>query len=137
MTYRPLRILAEADEDLEVISACLQDALIPLAGLSFDEEEKRFHLLAHRFCWEIESENHARVLADLAFHHVTDVHRRDLDLTNKEELLNLLTIHRLGTESWIHLVFSGGAELRLKIDQLQCHLRDVEEPHPTPHRPNH
>ena len=36
MTYTPLRIAAEEDEDLEIIAACLQDAIIPLAGLVFD-----------------------------------------------------------------------------------------------------
>ena len=144
MTYAPLRILAEEDEDLEVIAACLQDALIPLAGLTFNQEDGCFHLLAHRFCWESKEEEgdleplpSSRVLANLAFHNVTDVHKRDLSLTSQEELLNLLTIHRLGEENWVHLVFSGGAEVRLKIDQLKCLLSDIEDPHPPPHRPHH
>ena len=137
MTHTPLRIKAEADEDLEVIAAHLQDAIIPLAGLVFDQVENCFHLLAHRFCWEHQGEEGARVLSTLTFHHVSDVHKRELDLSSKEELLNLLTIHRLGQENWIHLIFSGGAEVRLRIDQLHCHLSDVEDPHPTPHRPAH
>jgi len=138
MAYAPLRIKAEEDEDLEVISACLQDAIIPLAGLDFDKDSNRFHLLANRFCWECEREEAAsRVLSMLHFHHVTDVHKRSLDRTNSEELLNLLTIHRLGQENWIHLVFSGGSEVRLKVDQLTCHLCDIEEPHPTVHVPSH
>ncbi len=137
MAYAPLRMKVEADEDLEVIAACLQDALIPLASLVFDQKENCFHLLAHRFCWECAEEEGSRVLSTLTFQNVTDVHQRDLDLNSQEELLNLLTIHRLGQENWIHLVFSGGGEVRLKIDHFHGHLTDIEDPLPTPHRPNH
>ena len=141
-TYTPLRMIAEDTDDLHVIAACLQDALVPLSGMDYDKEGENFHLIANRFCWECEPEicdghsYYARVATGLAFHHVKDVQKKDLELQNRNELVNLLTIHN-GEDGCIHLIFSGGAEIKLKVDKLCCHLKDVDEPYSTPNRPSH
>lgn len=142
MTYTPLRITAEDQDDLQVIAACLQDALIPLAGMEYDETNTQFNLLVNRFCWECEPETiegnsyYARVVTDLVFHHVKEVHRKGLDLQSKNELINLLTIHN-AENGYIHLVFSGESEIKLKVDKLVCHLRDADESYPTSNIPDH
>lgn len=141
-TYTPLRMLAEDTDDLQIIAACLQDALVPLSGMDYDKEMGCFHLIANRFCWECEPElldgnpYYARVTAGLAFHHVQDVQRKDLNLLNKDEHINLLTIHD-GEDEYIYLVFSGGSEIKLKVEKLCCHLKDMEEPYPTTCKPCH
>ncbi len=141
-TYQPLKISAEDKEDLQIIAACLQDALVPLSGLTYDQDKGHFHLLANRFCWECDPEDcegssyYARVAAGLAFHHVREVQKKDLNLQNKEELVNLLTIQNAEDE-YIHLIFSGGSEIKLKIDKLCCHLKDVDEPYATANKPCH
>ncbi len=143
-TYTPLRMMAQDGEDLHVIAACLQDALVPLSGLEYDKEGGNFHLIANRFCWECESDDqekgiscYTRVPAGLAFHNVTDVQKKGLDLHNKSELVNLLTIHNVKNDNCIHLVFSGGSEIKLTVDKLSCHLKDMDEPYPTPNKPEH
>lgn len=142
MSYKPLKVLVEDQEDLEVIAACLQDALIPLSGMNYDATLGQFHVIANRFCWECEPENvkgndyYARVAAGLAFHHVKQIQRKGLDLKNQDELVNLLTIHN-SENGCIHLVFSGGSEIKLEVDKLCCHLKDIDEPYPTSHKPEH
>ncbi len=141
-TYKPLRMTAEDRDDLQVIAACLQDALIPLSGMEYDQENGHFHLIANRFCWECEPETlngasyYARVAAGLAFHHVKDIQKKDIDLQNTHELINLLTIHNEENGS-IHLIFSGGSEIKLVVDKLCCHFKDMDEPYPTPNKPWH
>ena len=49
---RRLKLRARDPEDLGIISACLQDALVPLADMVFQRTEKRFVLVANRFMWE-------------------------------------------------------------------------------------
>ena len=134
--YTPLRLMAVSEEDLDVIAACLQDALIPVGGMVFDPESRQFHLVAHRFCWECPEEPH-RVLSHLTFSHVQAVHKRDLSVGVGEEMLNLLTLQTLEENGPLHLVFSGGAEVRIMADQLTCHLTDLEEPHPATRVPEH
>ncbi|MBI2706854.1 MAG: DUF2948 family protein [Proteobacteria bacterium] len=143
-TYTPLRMIAQDGDDLHVIAACLQDALVPLSGLEYDKEGGHFHLVANRFCWECESDDkdkgiscYTRVPAGLAFHHVTEVQKKGLDLHNTSELVNLLTIHNVENGNCIHLVFSGGSEIKLTVDKLSCHLKDMDEPYPTPNKPEH
>ncbi|MBX9621371.1 MAG: DUF2948 family protein [Alphaproteobacteria bacterium] len=142
MPYAPLKIIAEDHEDLKVIAACLQDALIPLSGMEYDVKQGHFHIVANRFCWECEPETlegqpyYARVVSGLAFHHVKEVQKKCLDLHNENELVNLLTIHNM-EDGCVHLIFSGGSEIKLKVDKLCCHLKDVNEPYPTSHKPSH
>src|ERR1700759_2356224 len=48
----PLRLRAEDAEDLAVISAVVQDALISVKDLTWERAEHRFTLVANRFRWE-------------------------------------------------------------------------------------
>ncbi|MDX1484005.1 MAG: DUF2948 family protein [Alphaproteobacteria bacterium] len=48
----PLKLRAVDQEDLEVLSACLQDALVPVQDMRFLKDERRFVMVANRFCWE-------------------------------------------------------------------------------------
>lgn len=140
--YTPLRMIAEDEDDLQIIAACLQDALVPLSGMNYDQETGTFHLIANRFCWECDPEIlegdsfYKRVPTGLAFHQVIEIKKKDLDLQNKNELINLLTIHDENINS-IHLIFSGGAEIRLTVDKISCHLKDVDEPYHTCNKPCH
>ena len=47
-----LKLRARDPEDLRVLSACLQDALVPLADIAFLKPEDRFVLVVNRFMWE-------------------------------------------------------------------------------------
>jgi hypothetical protein len=140
--YTPLRLSALDKEDLHVISACLQDALVPVSGLKYDEQNQQFHFVANRFCWECEPElveetpYYSRVATGLAFHNVTEVQQKCLEPTNDNELINLLTIQKTD-DNCIHLIFSGGSEIKLMIKDICCHLKDMDEPYPTKHKPSH
>ncbi len=48
----PLKLRAEDEEDLAVVSTILQDALVPVGEMAYLPEEKRFVLVANRFKWE-------------------------------------------------------------------------------------
>ncbi|MBL8676665.1 MAG: DUF2948 family protein, partial [Alphaproteobacteria bacterium] len=114
MSYIPLKMIAEDHEDLKIIAACLQDALIPLSGMGYDSKKGHFHIIANRFCWECEPETfegqpyYARVASGLTFHHVEEAQKKCLDLHNENELVNLLTIRNV-EDGYVHLVFSGGS----------------------------
>ena len=49
---RPLKLRAYDREDFAVVSAVLQDALVPVIDLAWLSGEKRFALVANRFRWE-------------------------------------------------------------------------------------
>ena len=49
---KPLRVKAEDQDDLTVISAALQDAVGQLGDFSFDPRSRRFLMVVNRYRWE-------------------------------------------------------------------------------------
>lgn len=52
MASGPLKLRAVDEDDLSVLAACLQDALVPIHDMRFIREDGSFVLVANRFCWE-------------------------------------------------------------------------------------
>ena len=49
---KPLRLIAFEVDDLQVISAMVQDAVLPACEMSWRLNQRRFSLLVNRFRWE-------------------------------------------------------------------------------------
>lgn len=134
-----LKLRAVDAEDLAVVSACLQDAIVGITDMTWDREGHRFLLVASRFCWEgfqdREDEPLARVHAGLCIDGVTAVRHRGIDRSQRDAMLSLLAMHLV--EGAIHLEFAGGGTIRLEADRILCHLQDLDEPWPTQWRPSH
>ena len=149
-----LKLRAEDEEDVQVISACLQDALVAVGDMSFLKDERRFVLVANRFCWEDNSTDalpemndgetndasaYQRVHCGLRIENVTGVKVRGFDPRESGRILELLA---LTTESdadhlEIHLIFAGDAEVLLRSERLLCLMEDLDEHWPTAFRPKH
>ena len=71
----PLRLLAETAEDLEVISAAIQDSVVKAGNLKYEARRNRFALEINRFRWEAGAKrgDGERVRALLAFDGVLNV----------------------------------------------------------------
>jgi len=138
-----LRLRAEDREDLAVISACLQDALVSVADLAYDRAAQSFLLIANRFRWECtpaadgDGTEFERILCGLSFEGVVSVVYRGFRRTDQERILALLAIRPDETGAVIDLAFAGGATIRLNAAQIRCRLRDVGEPWPTNWQPDH
>jgi len=147
----PLRLRAEDAEDLAVISACLQDALVSVRDLAYDREERCFMLVANRFRWEAcgktgelpDSASFERILCGIAFDNVDSVAYRGFHRSEENRILSLLAI-RPSPGLWtgaaggtIDLEFSGAAAIRLSAAAIACRARDLGEPWPTSWQPGH
>jgi hypothetical protein len=134
-----LKLLARDEEDLAVISAILQDALIPVSEMAYLPDEKRFVLVANRFRWEAPAdrprENRERRLTGLSVGNVTAVRRRGFSPGDPDRILALLALRRVG--SALQLDFAAGASIRLETGEILCHLDDLSEPWPTRWQPRH
>ena len=136
-----LKLRARDEQDLAVLAACLQDALVPLADMLYEPSAGRFAMVVNRFMWEASPEGrggapvHARVHGVLAIHAVNGVQLRDIDRSNPDVPLSLLTL-RLEDGSLL-LEFAGGGTIRIAIADIHLYLEDVGEPWPTAWRPEH
>jgi hypothetical protein len=146
MASGPLKLLATDGDDLAVISAMLQDALVDGSEMVWQREEQRFVVVANRFCWEGRPEQdrrgpiHERVHSGLCVSHVTNVRRRGFDPRRPAGLLSLLAIRHQPRADGGHaldLTFSGGAEIRVEVSELVVRLDDIDQPWPTRVQPSH
>jgi len=136
-----LKLRAGDAEDLSVISAVLQDAVVPADEMAYLPDERRFVLIANRFRWEdadevpVPGRIYERVHCALVIDAVQAVRTRGVDPRSKDRILSLLALeYRDGA---IELVFSAGAAIRLEVERIICHFEDVAEPYPTRWRPSH
>jgi len=136
-----LKLRAVDEADVAIVAACLQDALVPLADMTWLRDEGRFAMVVNRFMWEAEgeaiagAERFGRVHGLLSVQAVTDVRLRGLDQTRRGRMLSLLSL-RPGPGS-LDLEFAGGGTIRLAVERIDCVLEDLGEPWPTRLRPAH
>jgi DUF2948 family protein len=134
-----LRLRAEDGEDLAVISACLQDALVAVRDLAYDRDARTFVLVANRFRWEEGGAPFERTLCGVAFDEVDGVAYRGFQRGEEDRILVLLAICRvrLPAGAAIDLEFAGAAAIRLSTATISCRAGDLGEPWPTAWQPGH
>jgi hypothetical protein len=126
-------VLAAADaEDLEAISARLQDAVAKVKDLVFLPKSRRFAALFNRFKWETaDAQMGTRVRAGLHLDGVISAKSCRLKTDEPEAVASLLTIRfqpRSDAEDpggTIEFIFSGGGTLRLEVECISAELSDI------------
>ena len=134
--HSPLKLMARSGEDIPVLSALLQDALLAGVDMQYIAAEKAFICLLNRYCREAEKEPPQRRLCGLKIGQVEQVQTRQI-ASEKGQFYNLLSIAYEEAENLLILTFSGGAAIRLFIGEITITLRDVAEAHPSFARPAH
>ncbi len=124
-----LKFVVLDEEDLEVVSAHVQDAVVKASDVMWRPHEKRLVLPLNRFDWEGaqagEPEFHRRCAA-LRFERVLSCKCRHVD--RKDAVLNLLAVEFSETDApsgVVTLTFSGGAGIRLEVECLEAELADL------------
>ena len=122
-----LRLTAADTDDLAIISAQMQDAVLKRADLRFDQKRRRFALVANRFAWDALPEKQRR-RAGLHFDDVENVQSTGLALLPAGAVLSLLALtftptHDLG--GTITLNFSSSIYVRLTVSCINATLADL------------
>lgn len=125
-----LKLLALDEEDLAIISAHLQDAVVKVADMGFLPRTQRFALVMNRFDWDqkVLAGEHVRRRTGLHFERVRSVRVRGMDPRNRDVVLNLLAVTFTPTEApsgEVTLAFSGGADIRFEVECIEARLSDL------------
>ena len=132
-----LKLHAQSSDDIEMLSALLQDALIAGADMVFDKAENTFMLVANRYCWELQDAGQQmRCMCGVKFGTIGAVRTRGMT-ADKTQFYNLLAIEYDKAAQQIMLVFSGGVGIKLEVSSIMIIVRDLAEPHPSFARPDH
>ncbi|HWB45723.1 MAG TPA: DUF2948 family protein [Hyphomicrobiaceae bacterium] len=131
-----LKLIALDSEDLSVLSAHLQDAVLQVGDLTYLPHEKRFAAVVNRFDWvdaingssTKQSDRYTRRRAALRFERVLDAKLQGVDLRNKATVLSLLAISfepREAPAGDVTLHFANGAAIRLSVECIEAEIRDL------------
>jgi len=126
-----LKLIALDGDDMEVVSAHLQDAVVKATDIHWRPAEKRVIVALNRFDWEAANgalPEFRRRLSALRFDRVIACKCRNCTAAAKDHVLNLLAVSFEPTDlpaGVVTLTFSGGAALRLGVECLEAELGDL------------
>lgn len=136
-----LRLLAEDADDLQVISAALQDAVLKVGDIVYEPKGRRITIALNRFRWEAaDARRGERVRSALQVGGVMSVKARRVKREPKDAVVELLALSfEPGEAPGGALVFSfaGDADLRVEVECVDAVLADVSRPWSTPRSPRH
>jgi hypothetical protein len=134
----PLRLLAQDEADLAVISAALQDAVLKVGDIGYEAKARRLTIAVNRFRWEAGVKQ--RVRSALQIGGVLKVQARKVRRDRRDAVLELLALTFERAEApggVLTFSFAGGGDLRAQVECVDAVLADVSEPWPTPRTPAH
>ncbi len=135
-----LRLVALDPEDLAVVSAHLQDALLRVDDMIYLPKERRFALQVRRFDWEAQSDAPQRRLTCMHFEHVTGVRVRGIDQARKDTVLNLLAIsfeERNAPSGTATLIFADSGAIQVDLECIEMQMKDLGPVWAADSRPSH
>lgn len=138
-----LKLLALDEDDLSVISAHLQDAVVRTADMAYVKDAKRFAVLANRFDWQEAVEGQRRPFArrrcGLRFERVLGAKIAGFK-PGEDRVLSLMALSFAAGEApggHLTLTFSGNAAIRLEVECIEAELKDLGAAWQTRQKPMH
>ena len=138
---KALNIGAFDKSDLQIVSSLIQDSILPANEIKWLPNFDKLALLVNRFRWEdkdielSQGKTVERVQSLLMISHVKSVSSSGFSPKQKDKVLSILSISFDGEDGGsgsILIVLSGNGGIRVEVDALEIHLRDVTMPYFAP-----
>jgi hypothetical protein len=143
-TADPVKLVAFDQDDLSVISAHVQDAVIKVSDMKYLPKERRFAIAMKRFVWEKaltgRRRNYERRQSLLIFDHVSAAQCANLKREDPNTIVELLAVvFEPGEEPGGYLIlhFAGGTAVRLQAEAIEARLTDLDVAWATKRLPVH
>jgi hypothetical protein len=145
---KPLMLKAHDGDDLTIISALCQDAIVPVGEISYDTGQRRFAMLLNRFRWEDvdratkHKRSVERVQSVLLFDDVLGAKSAGVSASKKDTVISVLSVtfeaKADGTGAAL-ITLAGDGEILLDLEALDVTLKDVTRPYvaPSKQQPTH
>lgn len=136
-----IALRAETEDDLAVIAALAQDAVLPITEIAWEARARRLALLLNRFRWEDKAQAEAekrpyeRVRALLVISDVTRIASMGIDRSDRDLVLSILDVTFEAKENGagrVVLTLAGDGAIAADVECLDVDLRDVERPYRAP-----
>lgn len=134
----PLKLIALDAEDLAVLSAHLQDAVVRVGDMAYLPREKRFAAVLNRYDWAgmveamqgPDGQPGERRRTGIRFERVISARLTGISLNQKDTFLSLLSIsfEAEGDDDpggSVRLDFAGGAAIKLNVECIEAEMKDL------------
>lgn len=130
----PLKLRAKDMDDLQVVSAVLQDAIAPVVDMHFLAGDHNFVMVVQRLCRD-EGTGKERVCCAFNMHGVERVQTHGFNPGDTDRMLELLAIMPEGGA--LDLIFASDARIRLHLRDWSLIVEDFGERWPAQCNPCH
>ena len=144
MKVKNLKLIARTEDDLRVVSAHLQDAIVNTSDIANLEKNKIFLMQLNRFMWEdVEKgvfRKNKRIRTVLKFDNVLKVFSKNINQKKKENFLDFLAIETIkmpDNNYEMKIIFAGDAVIRVISEVIEVTLDDQGEAWDTKNKPKH
>ena len=144
MNIKNLKLIARTIDDLRVISAHLQDAIVNIKDIANLKKNKIFLMQLSRFMWEdVEKgvfRKNKRIRTVLKFENVINVHSKNINRSKKDKFLDFLTLetNKMPDNNYeMRIVFAGDLIIKITSEVIEVTLDDQGEAWETKNTPKH
>ena len=144
MKPKNLKLIARTVEDLRVVSAHLQDAIVNINDIANLKKNKILLLQLNRFMWEdVEKgvfRKNKRIRTVLKFENIIKVKSRNIDQAGKDKFLDFLTIETkqmIDNNYEMKILFAGDSIIKIIAEAIEVTLDDQGEAWDTKNKPKH
>ena len=144
MKPKNLKLIARSVEDLRVVSAHLQDAIVNINDIANLKKNKILLLQLNRFMWEdVEKgvfRKNKRIRTVLKFENIIKVKSRNIDQAGKDNFLDFLTIETkqmIDNNYEMKILFAGDSIIKIIAEAIEVTLDDQGEAWDTKNKPKH
>ena len=133
----PLRLRALDGDDLQIVSALVQDSVSTVGDVSFLKGHRRFAVLLNRVRWEGPTRTPERVRSLLVVENALAVRSQGVDPGAKDTVLSLLALAWEGEPDGpgrLLLTLAGDGAVAVECEALEVLLQDVTRPYLAPSR---
>jgi hypothetical protein len=138
---KPLRLIASEPDEVEIISAALQDAVAQLGDIKWDRRARRFTLVVNRYRWEDGKRGPGwRVRSALDIGSVISVKSSRVKQDAPGAVVSVLALVFETGEApggALRVDLSGGGRIRIEVECVDLILADISEPWRAVARPDH
>ena len=144
MKVQNLKLIAKSDEDLKVISAHLQDAIVKISDIANLKRNNILLMQLNRFMWEdVEKgvfRKNKRIRSVLKFENVLKVTSKNVNQKKNDRFLDFLAIEtsKMPDKNYeMNLIFSGDIVIKLVAEAIEVTLDDQGSPWESKNKPKH
>ena len=137
-TAGQLKLLAQDADDLQILSAALQDAVGKIGDIRWEPAARRLTIALNRFRWE--SDKAERIRSAVQVGSALSVQARRLRPERKDAVIELLAMTFEPGEApggAIRFEFAGGGDLKVEVECVDVILADLSAAWPARRKPAH